>query len=175
MENVMNTMQKGFTLIELMIVVAIIGILAAIAIPAYQNYTAKAQAAEAVNLLGGLKTSVMDIAGSSSLQSACSAAAQIDDVTTTPLVNEYVPAGALNPANGFTQTGKYVASITPVYVPGPPKKCTLTAAFQTTGINDKLINRSVNFIYTVDTTGTGSWTCTSNLDEAVRPRTCSPA
>ena len=56
----MNTMQKGFTLIELMIVVAIIGILAAIAIPAYQDYIARSQASEAFTLANGLKTEVAD-------------------------------------------------------------------------------------------------------------------
>ncbi len=54
----MNTAQKGFTLIELMIVIAIIGILAAIAIPAYQNYIAKAQVSEAFTLADGLKTAI---------------------------------------------------------------------------------------------------------------------
>ncbi|CAI8832865.1 pilin [Methylocaldum szegediense] len=53
--------QGGFTLIELMIVVAIIGILAAVAIPAYQDYTARAQVAEALNLADGLKATVADI------------------------------------------------------------------------------------------------------------------
>ncbi|HHN1668628.1 TPA: pilin, partial [Pseudomonas aeruginosa] len=57
----MKAAQKGFTLIELMIVVAIIGILAAIAIPAYQDYTARAQLSEAMTLASGLKTKVSDI------------------------------------------------------------------------------------------------------------------
>ena len=54
----MKTMQKGFTLIELMIVVAIIGILAAIAIPAYQDYTIRAQVTEGLNLAGDMKAAV---------------------------------------------------------------------------------------------------------------------
>ncbi|MCU4640151.1 pilin [Acinetobacter courvalinii] len=53
-------MQKGFTLIELMIVVAIIGILAAIAIPAYQDYTVRSQVTEGLNMAGGVKTAVND-------------------------------------------------------------------------------------------------------------------
>ena len=56
----MKTIQKGFTLIELMIVIAIIGILAAIAIPAYQNYTIRAQVTEGLNLADGWKTSVSE-------------------------------------------------------------------------------------------------------------------
>jgi len=54
----MQTMQKGFTLIELMIVVAIIGILAAVAIPAYQNYIAKSQVSRVMGEMGSLKTAV---------------------------------------------------------------------------------------------------------------------
>ncbi|WP_296811762.1 pilin [Thiocapsa sp.] len=56
----MHKQQKGFTLIELMIVVAIIGILAAIAIPAYQDYTIRARVSEAVNLASSAKTTVSE-------------------------------------------------------------------------------------------------------------------
>jgi type IV pilus assembly protein PilA len=56
----MRSVQKGFTLIELMIVVAIIGILAAIAIPAYQDYTVRAQVTEGLNLADAVKTGVAE-------------------------------------------------------------------------------------------------------------------
>jgi type IV pilus assembly protein PilA len=56
----MKAVQKGFTLIELMIVVAIIGILAAIALPAYQDYTIRSQVSEGPSLSEGLKTAVAD-------------------------------------------------------------------------------------------------------------------
>ncbi|HFB6070638.1 TPA: pilin [Neisseria gonorrhoeae] len=56
----MNTLQKGFTLIELMIVIAIVGILAAVALPACQDYTARAQVSEAILLAEGQKSAVTE-------------------------------------------------------------------------------------------------------------------
>jgi type IV pilus assembly protein PilA len=61
-----RTLQKGFTLIELMIVVAIIGILAAVALPAYQDYTVRAKVTEGLSLAGSAKTAVAENAANAS-------------------------------------------------------------------------------------------------------------
>ncbi len=74
----LKQVQKGFTLIELMIVVAIIGILAAIAIPAYQDYTIRAQVTEGLNLVGSGKNAIAETFQSNGAWPATNAAAGLD-------------------------------------------------------------------------------------------------
>src|SRR6188768_2934692 len=89
----MTKLQKGFTLIELMIVVAIIGILAAIAIPAYQDYTIRAQVTEGLNLASDLKAS-------------------IGEVYADKGVGTGIDTGSAGlPANDAAKAGKYVTGI----------------------------------------------------------------
>lgn len=157
-----------------MIVVAIIGILAAIALPQYQNYTARAQTTEAMNLLAGLKTPLMDISGASGLANACSTNASVPAVPpTNPDGTGGTPAvvaGALAAENNYTLAGKYVGGITATA--NGTTDCALTATFKSTGVNDKLISKKIIFKYTAST---ASWACTSDLDPSVRPKTCDAA
>ncbi|MGM8062403.1 pilin [Vogesella indigofera] len=76
----MKRVQQGFTLIELMIVVAIIGILAAIAIPAYSNYTKRAQVSEAFSLADGMKVKVGEAQGETGSCTAMAASGKYADI-----------------------------------------------------------------------------------------------
>jgi type IV pilus assembly protein PilA len=138
----MKHIQKGFTLIELMIVVAIIGILAAVAIPAYQDYIAKAQATEAFSLLDGLKTPIAE-AFSQDPTTGCAA-----------------PLGAVI-------TGKYVLTIT--FTPVALTGCTILATFKGAGVSGKVANTTVTVTYD---SITGQWPCTTTLPAEIKPKSC---
>ncbi len=99
-------MQKGFTLIELMIVVAIIGILAAVAIPAYQDYTVRAQATEGVNILGGAKTDIVEAMSQDPASANCG-------VPVSPVVGKYTSTAFVNAAGICTATATMAAN-TPI-------------------------------------------------------------
>lgn len=102
----MKYAQKGFTLIELMIVIAIIGVLAALALPAYQEYTARAQAAEALRVSSGLKLDIYSKHQAGKLVDTAGVviAAEITDLNTraTKLDGKFFSAGNITLAAANT-------------------------------------------------------------------------
>ena len=141
--------QKGFTLIELMIVVAIIGILAAIAIPAYQNYIARSQFSESQILLSGAKTAVQEKVDQGTAYAASSTTANDLGVG---LVGTY----------GDVTYGAYAAN-------GTAAKVLYT--FKSSGVSSKLTSKTVLFTYTPPTAGVtssnGTWACPTNAEASI--------
>jgi len=149
--------QKGFTLIELMIVVAIIGILAAIAIPAYQDYTARAQMSEAVTLTDGLKTKVSEVFAQTGTCPANSVAA-----TAT--------------ANGLdldtTVNGKYVSKVTTAGTAAASGGCTITATMKSSGVASGIASTTLTMTLSNADAGSNVWTCTSSAAQKYLPTSC---
>ena len=125
-----------------MIVVAIIGILAAVAIPQYQNYVARAQAAEGLSLMSGAKTGVAEYV-----------------MTTGKFPTDNETAGLAT-----TITGNYVASVT---VDGDK----IRATFKSDGVNENITGKSL-LLTAADEGGSVTFGCTTDIDPSYAPKGC---
>ncbi|HFC7815609.1 TPA: pilin [Neisseria meningitidis] len=143
----MNTLQKGFTLIELMIVIAIVGILAAVALPAYQDYTARAQVSEAILLAEGQKSAVTEYYLNHGEWPANNSSAGV--------------------ASSSDIKGKYVQSVTVA-------KGVITATMLSTGVNKEIQGKKLS-LWAKRQDGSVKWFCgqpvTRAADDAVKAGT----
>ncbi|HFC7469593.1 TPA: pilin [Neisseria meningitidis] len=128
----MNTLQKGFTLIELMIVIAIVGILAAVALPAYQDYTARAQVSEAILLAEGQKSAVTEYYLNHGIWPANNSSAGVASVSTDI-------------------KGKYVKSV-------EVAKGVITATMLSTGVNKEIQGKKLS-LWAKRQNGSVKWFC----------------
>ncbi len=147
-----TSLAHGFTLIELMIVVAIIGILAAVALPAYNDYTTRAQVAEAVELMGGMKAPVSEYAYQKNIWPSAFVLS-----TALPAPTEIIA----------TLSGKYATITNPMtgtYPNGTIEATIMTGQASTAGAN------KITF---VTSDGGNTWNCTGGtVASKYRPTAC---
>lgn len=141
--SIARNVQKGFTLIELMIVVAIIGILAAVALPAYQDYTVRAKVTEGLSLAASAKTAVSENAANG---------APFVSGWTEPAATKNVASVKIDEAKGF---------ITVTYVASVAGGKTLVITPLDGGSADGKALAGTAAVSTVPTAGSITWVCAS--------------
>ena len=142
--NMKRSLQQGFTLIELMIVVAIIGILAAVALPAYQDYTVRAKVTEVILAASAAKTAVSE-------------AAQ---------VNSQMPA--ISSVTMNSQSSKYVSAVS-YALTSTSNIGIITASAQGEA---KINNNTITLTGVADANGQIVWTCAGTILAKYRPASC---
>lgn len=149
--------QTGFTLIEMMIVIAIVGVLAAIAIPQYQIYIGKTQATRVINELGQLRLSVEECI-------------QTGRTVIGLRTDECDPrASASNLIMGGSQVGVVLPNNMGVaQMSNPLILTTSITATVSNQVNPKLVGKKIEWLRTSE----GSWSCRSNIEALYLPQSC---
>ncbi|AOA57079.1 pilin [Acinetobacter larvae] len=152
----MKNHQIGFSLLELVIVLLIIGILAVVAVPAYQNYVARAQLVEAFNLASSLKASVVE--------------AFIQDGQCLDNTQAQVEQTGVAAAQDIT--GRYVESISLAAGTGGDASCTITAKMKSQGVASDIQAKSLVLTMS-NSTAVNNWRCSSSdIAPQFLPKAC---